>query len=194
VFGFSHFFQATYIPTSIIAIVFLALCWLSRGFRDIVLKLLLSRWKLLRGIIMGFRQLTFLGTFEMLINNNIPIADALDTSARTLKNTPHEKELLAAKSKVALGMNLGEAIRKYTTFDLQLSHMVEIGEKASNLAEQLRLLRDLYEEETGQSIELFTGLIGVVSKVVTVSIIGTVYLGTYLPIIMAGVKMMNSGL
>ena len=194
VFWFSHFFQATYIPTSIVVITFLLLCWLNRGFRDLVLKLLLSRWKLLRGIIVGFRQLTFLGTFEMLINNNIPIADALETSARTLKNTPHEKELLAAKSKVALGMNLGEAIRKYTTFDLQLSHMVEIGEKASNLAEQLRLLRDLYEEETAQSIELFTGLVGFVSKIVTVSIIAGVYLGTYLPIIMAGVKMMDSGM
>ena len=194
VFWFSHFFQATYLPTTIIVAVFLVLCWLHRGFRDLVLKLILSWWKLLRAIIMGFRQLTFLGTFEMLINNNIPIADALDTSARTLKNTPHEKELLAAKSKVALGMNLGEAIRKYTTFDLQLSHMVEIGEKASNLAEQLRLLRDLYEEETAQQIELFTGFVGVVSKVLTVSIIGAVYLGTYLPIIMAGVKMMENGM
>jgi type II secretory pathway component PulF len=194
VFWFSHFFQATYIPTSIVVIIFLLLCWLNRRFRDVVLKLLMSRWKLFRGIIMGFRQLTFLGTFEMLINNNIPIADALDTSARTLKNTPHEKELLQAKSKVALGMNLGEAIRKYTTFDLQLSHMVEVGERASNLPEQLQLLRDLYEEETNQSIEFFTAFIGVVSKVVTVSIIGAVYLGTYLPIIMAGVKMMESGL
>jgi type IV pilus assembly protein PilC len=116
----------------------------------------------------------------------------LDTSARTLKNTPHEKELQEVKSKLALGMNLGEAVRKYTTFDSQLSHMVEIGEKASNLSEQLRLLRDLYEEETAQRIEFFTGLVGLVSKVVTVSIIAGVYLGTYLPIIMAGVKMMSS--
>jgi type IV pilus assembly protein PilC len=192
VFGFSHFFQVAYIPTTIGVIVFLLVCWRSRSFRTMMLKLLLSRWKLLREIIRGFRQLTFIGTFEMLIGNNIPIADALDTSSRTLKNTPHEKELQEVKSKLALGMNLGEAMRKYTTFDPQLSHMVEIGEKASNLSEQLRLLRDLYEEETTQRIEFFTGLVGLVSKVVTVSIIAGVYLGTYLPIIMAGVKMMSS--
>jgi type IV pilus assembly protein PilC len=192
VFGFSHFFQATYIPTTVGVIMFLLVCWRSRSFRTMMLKLLLSRWKLLREIIRGFRQLTFIGTFEMLIGNNIPIADALDTSARTLKNTPHEKELQEVKSKLALGMNLGEAMRKFTTFDPQLSHMVEIGEKASNLSEQLRLLRDLYEEETAQRIEFFTGLVGLVSKVVTVSIIAGVYLGTYLPIIMAGVKMMGS--
>jgi len=48
--------------------------------------------------------------------------------------------------------------------------MVEIGEKASNLSEQLRLLRDLYEEETAQRIEFFTGLVGLLSKVLTVSI------------------------
>ncbi|MBV8274621.1 MAG: type II secretion system F family protein, partial [Verrucomicrobia bacterium] len=149
-------------------------------------------WKLLRQIIMGFRQLTFIGTFEMLLSNNIPIADALDTCARTLKNTPMEKELLLAKEKLALGMNLGEAIRKYTSFDPQLSHMIEVGEKASNLAEQLLLLRDLYEEETTQRIEFFTGLVGLVSKVATVSIIAGIYIGTYLPIVMAGVKMMGA--
>jgi len=192
VFAFSHFFQATYIPITIGVILFLLVSWRSLSFRDLMIKLLLSRWKLLREIVRGFRQLTFIGTFEMLISNNIPIADGLDTCSRTLKNTPHEKELQEVKSKLALGMNLGEAVRKYTTFDPQLSHMVEIGEKASNLGEQLRLLRDLYEEETAQRIEFFTGLIGLVSKVLTVSVIAGVYLGTYLPIIMAGVKMMSS--
>jgi type II secretory pathway component PulF len=154
----------------------------------------MSRWRLLRRIVMGFRQLTFIGTFEMLIANNIPIADSLETCARTLKNTPLEKELLEVKLKVALGMNLGEAIRRYTSVDPQLSHMIEIGEKASNLPEQLRLLRDLYEEDTAQQIEFFTGFVGILSKVVTVALIGGIYLGTYLPIIMAGVKLMSAGM
>ena len=91
-------------------------------------------------------------------------------------------------------MNLGEAVRKYTSVDPQLSHMVEIGEKASNLPEQLRLLRDLYEEETSQQIEFFTGLVGLLSKIVTVSLIGGIYLASYLPIIMSGVKMMSSAM
>jgi type II secretory pathway component PulF len=193
VFGFSHVFQAAYIPTTIAIIVFLLACFLSRSFRATMSKLLMSRWKMLGQIVMGFRQLTFLGVFEMLISNNIPIADALDTCSRTLKNTPLEKELQEVKAKLSLGVNLGEAIRKHTSFDPQLSHMVEIGEKSSNLSEQLLLLRDLYEEETNQRIELFTGMIGLLSKLVTVAVIGGIYIGTYLPIIMAGPKMMNSG-
>jgi type IV pilus assembly protein PilC len=194
VFAFSHFFQAVYIPTTIGVIVFLLVCWRSRSFRDLMSRMIMSRWKLLRRIVMGFRQLTFIGTFEMLVANNIPIADSLETCSRTLKNTPFEKELLEVKAKVALGMNLGEAISRYTSVDPQLSHMIEIGEKASNLSEQLRLLRDLYEEETVQQIEFFTGLVGLLSKVVTVALIAGIYLGTYLPIIMAGVKMMSSGM
>jgi type II secretory pathway component PulF len=194
VFAFSHFVQAVYIPATIGMIAFLVVCWRSRPFRDLLVKAIMSRWRLLRRIIMGFRQLTLIGTFEMLITNNIPIADSLETCARSLKNTPLEKELLEVKSKVALGMNLGEAVRKYTSVDPQLSHMVEIGEKASNLPEQLRLLRDLYEEETAQQIEFFTGMVGLLSKIVTVALIGGIYLASYLPIIMAGVKMMSSGM
>jgi type II secretory pathway component PulF len=193
IFVFSHFFTAVYVPTTIGIIVFALACWRSLSFRTAIFTFLLNHWKLLRQIILGFRQLTFIGTFEMLLSNNVPISDALETCAHTVKNTPLEKELLTVKSQMALGLNLGEAIRKNTTVDLQLSHMLAIGEKASNLNEQLRLLRDLYEEETGQRIEFFTGFVGVTSKILTVSVIAMIYIGTYMPIILAGPKMMNSG-
>jgi type II secretory pathway component PulF len=191
VFAFSHFFTAIYIPATIALIIFALACWRSRGFRTMIFAFLLKHLKLLRQIILGFRQLTFIGTFEMLLSNNVPISDALDTCAITVKNTPLQKELLTVKSQMALGLNLGEAIRKYTSVDPQLSHMLEIGEKSSNLTEQLRLLRDLYEEETAQRIEFFTGFVGVASKVLTVSIIAMIYIGTYMPIVLAGPKMMN---
>jgi len=192
IFAFSHFYKVVYIPATVCIIVFGLACWRSLAFRTLIFTFLL-RWKLLRQIILGFRQLTFIGTFEMLLSNNVPISDALETCAHTVKDTPLEKELLMVKSQMALGLNLGESIRKYTSVDTQLSHMLEIGEKASNLTEQLRLLRDLYEEETAQRIEFFTGFVGVASKILTVSVIAMIYIGTYMPIIMAGPKMMNSG-
>ena len=193
IFSFSHFYTAIYIPTTIAMIIFGLACWRSRGFRTLIFSFLLKHWKLLRQIILGFRQLTFIGTFEMLLSNNVPISDALDTCAITVKDTPLQSELLTVKSQMALGLNLGEAIRKYTSVDPQLSHMLEIGEKSSNLTEQLRLLRDLYEEETTQRIEFFTGFVGVASKILTVSVIAMIYIGTYMPIVLAGPKMMNSG-
>jgi type II secretory pathway component PulF len=193
IFAFSHFFKVIYVPTTIGIVVFGLACWRSLKFRTAIFTFLLKHLKLLRQIILGFRQLTFIGTFEMLLSNNVPISDALDTCAITVKNTPLEKELLNVKAQMALGLNLGEAIRRYTSVDPQLSHMLEIGEKSSNLTEQLRLLRDLYEEETTQRIEFFTGFVGVASKVLTVSVIAMIYIGTYMPIILAGPKMMNSG-
>jgi type II secretory pathway component PulF len=193
IFAFSHFFKIIYLPATIGIIVFALACWRSLVFRTAIFSFLLKHWKLLRQIILGFRQLTFIGTFEMLLSNNVPISDALETCAQTVKNTPLQKELMTVKSQMALGLNLGEAIRKYTSVDTQLSHMLEIGEKASNLTEQLRLLRDLYEEETTQRIEFFTGFVGVASKILTVSVIAMIYIGTYMPIVLAGPKMMNSG-
>jgi len=71
--------------------------------------------------------------------------------------------------------------------------MLEIGEKASNLPEQLRLLRDLYEEETERQIDFFYRLRGRGEQNRDVSVIATIYIGTYMPIILAGPKMMNSG-
>jgi type II secretory pathway component PulF len=121
IFVFSHFFTAIYVPTSIALIIFGLACWRSLAFRTAIFTFLLKRWKLLRQIILGFRQLTFIGTFEMLLSNNVPISDALETCAHTVKNTPLEKELLSVKKQMALGLNLGEAVRKHTSVDPQLS-------------------------------------------------------------------------
>lgn len=191
-FGFSHFFQAVWMPATLGWIALGLALWRSLTFREKFGKLLMSRSRLLRDIVTGFRQLTFVGTFEMLLSNNVPIADALETCANTLRNTPFEKELRVVKEKHALGMNLGEAMRKHTTMDPQVTHLIEVGEKASNLNEQLVLLRNLYEEETAQRIEFFTGIVGVMSKLVTVSTIGFIYLGAYMPIVLAGPKMMQA--
>src|SRR6202035_2038331 len=67
VFAFSHFFTAIYIPATIALIIFALACWRSRGFRTMIFAFLLKHLKLLRQIILGFRQLTFIGTFEMLL-------------------------------------------------------------------------------------------------------------------------------
>jgi len=61
-------------------------------------------------------------------------------------------------------------------------------EKASNLPEQLRLLRDLYEEENGTADRLFYRFVGVASKIVTVSGDRHDLHRTYMPIILAGPK------
>src|SRR6202044_2618650 len=117
IFAFSHFFKAVYGPTSIGIIIFGLALWQSFPFRTAVFTFLLKHWKLLRQIILGFRQLTFIGTFEMLLSNNVPISDALETCALTVKKTPLEKELLNVRSQMLLGLNHGEAIRKYTSVD-----------------------------------------------------------------------------
>ena len=103
IFAFSHFFTAVYVPVTIGIIVFGLACWRSLAFRTVIFTFLLKHWKLLRQIILGFRQLTFIGTFEMLLSNNVPISDALETCAQTVKNTPLEKELLNVRRRWLLG-------------------------------------------------------------------------------------------
>src|SRR6202011_3291785 len=57
IFAFSHFFKIIYVPATIGIIVFALACWRSLMFRTLIFNFLL-RWKLLRQIILGFRQLT----------------------------------------------------------------------------------------------------------------------------------------
>jgi len=71
VFGFSHFYKIVYIPASIGIIIFVLVVWRQFSVPDADLRNSSDAFETAPGDHPGFRQLTFVGTFEMLISNNI---------------------------------------------------------------------------------------------------------------------------
>ncbi|MCB1237023.1 MAG: type II secretion system F family protein, partial [Verrucomicrobiae bacterium] len=91
--------------------------------RNFVISMAMSKWRLLRQLIMGMRQMLFLGTLNMLHANGITLAKSIQIAAASLKGTPMFQELIDAGIRYqSSGLPFSEAIRKFTSCDAQVAH------------------------------------------------------------------------
>ncbi|HRQ87838.1 MAG TPA: type II secretion system F family protein [Bacteroidia bacterium] len=164
--------------------------------RSAVVFFMMGKWRLLRKLIMGMRQLLFLGTMDMLHSNGINLSKAVEISAESLKGTPMYEELLnAGRRYLETGLPFSEAIRKFTSCDPQVAHLISIGERSSSLAQQLKLLTAMYEEDVDQIVNEFAQIVNIFVMIAAAVLITMVFIGAFLPIFLMGPKMMNgSGL
>jgi type II secretory pathway component PulF len=194
-FKVSHFTQSVW-PVFVAILVGLALVIYRSGHvQSVILGLAMSRWRLLRQLIMSLRQLTFLSTIKLLHSNGINLAKSIRVSANSVRNTPLYDELRTAADKYEhSGVPLSTAFAKYTSVDSQVTHMLSIGEKSASLDSQLEMLSEMYEEDAQNYMAAFAATVSFIVLIIAVSLIAAVFIGTFLPIFMMGPKMMQSGI
>jgi type II secretory pathway component PulF len=194
-FKVSHFTQSAW-PVAVAILVAIALVIYRSGHvQSLILGLAMSRWRLLRQLIMSLRQLTFLSTIKLLHSNGINLAKSIRVSANSVRKTPLYDELRTAADKYEhSGVPLSTAFAKYTSVDSQVTHMLSIGEKSASLDSQLEMLSEMYEEDAQNHMAAFAATVSFIVLIIAVSLIAAVFIGTFLPIFMMGPKMMQSGI
>jgi type II secretory pathway component PulF len=194
-FNVSHFTQKVW-PVAVLSIIGLAITiWRSEKVRTLILGFAMSKWRLLRMLIMSVRQMTFLATVRLLHGNGINLAKSIRVSANSVKGTPFYHELREAADKYEnSGVPLSTAFAKYTSVDPQVVHMLAIGEKSASLDNQLELLTGMYEEDAETHMATFTASVNFIVLLIAVGLIGAVFIGTFLPIFLMGPKMMQGGI
>ncbi len=194
-FKVSHITQSVWMFVVPIVFGLGVVIWRSDKVRNLILGLAMSKWRLLRQLIMSLRQMTFLSTIKLLHANGINLAKSIRVSANSVKGTPFYQELRDAADKYEhSGVPLSTAFAKYTSVDSQVVHMLSIGEKSASLDSQLEMLSQMYEEDAENYMAAFTAAIGFVVLLLAVMLIAAVFIGTFLPIFLMGPKMMNSGI
>lgn len=192
-FKVSHFTQAVW-PIVVGAIIAtMVVIFNSSKVRNVILGFTMSRWRLLRLLIMSIRQMTFISTIHLLHSNGINLAKSIRVSANSVKSTPFYKELRDAADKYELsGVPLSTAFAKYTSVDAQVTHMLAIGEKSASLDTQLEMLSEMYEEDSQNHMTAFSAAISFLVLIIAVMLIAAVFIGTFLPIFLMGPKMMQA--
>ena len=192
-FAIAHFTQRVW-PLVVIGIATAGIIiWRSAKVRNVILGLAMSKWRMLRLLIMSLRQMTFLSTIKLLHGNGINLAKSIRVSANSVKGTPFYSELRDAADKYeSSGVPLSTAFSKYTSVDSQVVHMLSIGEKSASLDSQLDMLSQMYEEDADNYMAAFTATVSFVVLIMAVFLIAAVFIGTFLPIFLMGPKMMNS--
>jgi type II secretory pathway component PulF len=192
-FKVSHFTQSTWPIFVVSAIAIAIVIARSAKVRNVILGFVMSKWRLLRLLVMSLRQVTFLSTIQLLHSNGINLAKSIRVSANSVKNTPFYEELRTAADKYEnSGVPLSTAFAKYTSVDAQVTHMLSIGEKSASLDAQLGMLCEMYEEDLQNHMSAFAATISFLVLLIAVALIAAVFIGTFLPIFLMGPKMMQS--
>ena len=191
-FGVSHVTQNIW-PVAVLGILACIITIsLSPKIRNAILTFAMSKWRLLRQLVMGLRQLTFLGTLHMLHSNGINLAKAIRTAAESVRSTPLYPELQTAADRYQhSALPVSDAFRKFTSCDPQIGHMLSIGERTASIDAQLDLLAQMYAEDTENYMEEFTQVLNFLVLLIAVLLIAAVFIGTFLPIFLMGPKMMK---
>jgi len=194
-FTMSHITKKVWVPFILVLLGSVFSFLFVEKVRNSITYFLMARWRLLRKLVMGMRQLLFLGSMDMLHSNGINLAKSVEISAESLKGTPMYEELLnAGRRYIETGLPFSDAVRKFTSCDPQVSHLISIGERSSSLGTQLKLLTQMYEEDVDQIVNEFSQIVNLIVLMTAAILITMVFIGAFLPIFLMGPKMMNASM
>jgi type IV pilus assembly protein PilC len=121
-------------------------------------------------------------TLATLLGGGIPLVNAIDVAARSIKNRFMAGELLSASQQVREGRSLAAAMTDSGQFPDVALKMVEVGEQTGALQEMLNSLSDFYDEEIETSLDRFVTLVEPILLIIMGIIIAGLLLALYMPL------------
>jgi type IV pilus assembly protein PilC len=125
-------------------------------------------------------------TLATLLGGGIPLVNAIDVAARSIKNRYIARELQSAGQQVREGRALAVAMNESGAFSDVAIKMVEVGESTGALQEMLNSLADFYDEEIDTNLARFITLVEPILLVVMGLIIAGLLLSLYMPLFNMG--------
>jgi type IV pilus assembly protein PilC len=121
-------------------------------------------------------------TLGTLLGGGIPLVNAIEVAARSIKNRYIARELQVAGQQVREGRALAVAMNDTGAFSDVAIKMVEVGESTGALQEMLNSLADFYDEEIETNLGRFITLIEPLLLIVMGLVIAGLLLSLYMPL------------
>jgi type IV pilus assembly protein PilC len=125
-------------------------------------------------------------TLATLLGGGIPLVNAIDVAARSIKNRYIAMKLQVAGQQVREGRALALAMQDSGAFADVAVKMVEVGESTGALQEMLNSLADFYDEEIDTNLARFITLVEPILLVIMGIIIAGLLLALYMPLFSMG--------
>ena len=121
-------------------------------------------------------------TLATLLGGGIPLVNAIDVSARSIKNRHMARELHRAAQQVREGRALAAAMTDSGAFPDVALKMVEVGEQTGALQEMLNSLSDFFDEEIETNLDRFVTLVEPILLIIMGIVIAGLLLALYMPL------------
>jgi type IV pilus assembly protein PilC len=121
-------------------------------------------------------------TLATLLGGGIPLVNAIDVAAKSIRNRYMAHELHVASQQVREGRALSAAMTDSGAFPDVALKMVEVGEQTGALQEMLNSLSDFYDEEIDTSLTRFVTLVEPTLLIIMGVVIAGLLLALYMPL------------
>ena len=116
----------------------------------------LLKMPLVRGIVACSIYANFSRTLGVLLNNGVPVLQALKIVGQTVGNTVIEKELNTARERVTDGTSISGPLASGKVFPEMMTDMLAIGEQTGDMTGALSHIARRYENELDRNVKIFT--------------------------------------
>ncbi len=121
-------------------------------------------------------------TLATLLGGGIPLVNAIDVAARSIKNQYMARQLHIASQQVREGRALAAAMTDSGAFPDVALKMVEVGEQTGALQEMLNSLSDFFDEEIETNLDRFVTLVEPILLIIMGIVIAGLLLALYMPL------------
>ncbi len=125
---------------------------------------------------------TFSRTFGTLLQNGVPILEALDVVVSTTQNAVLKSEIARTYIDVRDGKGLSRSLTQRKHFPAFAVNMIAVGEEGGGLEKALFKVADSYERETDNVIKTMTSLLEPVLILTMGLVVGFIVVSMLLPI------------
>jgi type IV pilus assembly protein PilC len=170
------------VVVGVVAAVVLVWLWLKRPGRRQLFDSWILRVPAAGPIVRKFETSQAARTLATLLSGGIPLVNAIDVSARAIRNHYIARELQTAGQQVREGRALAAAMNDSGAFPDVAIKMVEVGEQTGALQEMLNSLADFYDEEIETNLDRFVTLVEPILLIVMGIVIAGLLLALYMPL------------
>lgn len=124
----------------------------------------------------------FCGTLSMLLENGVPVHQAIEITRPVLSNELLKEDLKDAQNRILAGDMMTDVIRRSPNFPPFVGHMISVGEESGQLASSLKEIERFYSRESLRGIKTLTSLIEPLFILFLSLVVGFVISGIMLPI------------
>ncbi len=125
----------------------------------------------------------FARTLSTLLSSGVPLLAALEIVASTSGNAVLEDTLLQTRDTVKRGESITAHLQKAWVFPPMVVRMIGIGEKSGALEQLLSKISDFYDEQIHATVKSLTSLIEPLMLAVMGTIVGTIVIAIFYPIL-----------
>ncbi len=129
------------------------------------------------------KLLKFLGCFEILVNNDVPITQALVVLEEATENMRLKQIITEMRKDVARGLPLsGALVDNQSIVPVMVSYTISMGEKAGNLGESLARITTFMDKELTHNMKKLSAKLDPIITMVLGGMVLFIAISIYLPI------------